>query len=362
VIFEAINAPGTGGGSYIFGVNATNGNTLWTFKPSTPVWNIMAMFPGDDTFLFQDYDAKAYRLGLFNGSLLWQAGGGHMPQDTWSDGGAMIGPNGIVYAASSKAHIMSHHPTCGGGVHAYRISNGSTVWEKDLLRPFFTWAVVGQLPGKKGLSVIVSIGANAFIAWKAILYGSVVYLIPTLLIWTALIMSGLTVCRCCQGGGFKGLVYRICRWWLILGPVGLLLACGSTVLYAQRFPPFESEVIAMDAETGEQQWEFKLPSWPFISAAGDSEGFFERMRYLPQRSLVLPAAFNSPTIDGDGRVIIGYHNGRVYSVRDDDGDGVISKAETMEYDTKSNFLHTGAAFAPGVFAVASTDTLFVWLS
>merc|ERR1719433_1638214 len=146
--------------------------------------------------------------------------------------------------------------------------------------------------------------------------------------------------------GWKHLLFRSLRWGLGALVSSALISGHQAVTYARRQPTFESDVIALDAETGKQQWVFHLPPWPHVSAAGDSEGFVVRSLVLPQRPLVMPADFNSPTIDGEGTVIVGYHDGRVYSLRDDDGNGVVDEAEAASYDTKAAFLHTGAAFAP----------------
>merc|ERR1712039_635454 len=112
---------------------------------------------------------------------------------------------------------------------------------------------------------------------------------------------------------------------------------------------FEAEIYAFNAGNGEQQWVYKVPDWPHVSAAGDSEGFFTRLQYTPWRPAALPAAYSSPTIDATGTVYIGYHSGMVYGLKDTNGDGIVSEAEVVKFDTKGAFLHSGPAFAPGIF-------------
>merc|ERR1712187_551284 len=67
MVFEAFP-----GNDVVMALNPKTGETLWTFRPDTPTWNLMPMFPMDDTVVFQDQDGKAYRLGLHNGTLLWK--------------------------------------------------------------------------------------------------------------------------------------------------------------------------------------------------------------------------------------------------------------------------------------------------
>lgn len=347
----------------IMAVKASDGSKVWEYYPDAPMWNLMAVFPGDDTVLFQDMDARVYRLGLHNGSLIWKNGGGHQLGKTWSDGGAMIGPNGLVYAASSKSQVATHHPTAGGGVHAYRIDNGELVWQHHLRRPFFSWPAVGKLAGRDGYSVIVSLGANAYFPWKQIWNHAVEATLASsfgVSVMVVLLLVQLRHCRC-SAGGCKWLTLRFLCLLLLLLPVPIY----ATYMYCQGrsgFPvkTFEAEVIAYDADTGEQQWIYYLPSWPYVSAAGDSEGYNERGAYVPERQVCLPAAYSAPTIDARGTVWLGYHSGMVLGLRDENGDGLVTEDEVLSFDTQGAFLHSGPAFAPGIMAITNCDTMWTW--
>eukprot|EP00415_Alexandrium_ostenfeldii_P004813 UN4813 len=123
---------------------------------------------------------------------------------------------------------------------------------------------------------------------------------------------------------------------------------------------FDADIYAYDADTGEQQWVHHLPSWPYVSAAGDSEGYIERDIFVPSRPVCLPAAFNAPTIDARGTVWVGYMNGMVLGLRDENGDGVVEEDEVLHFDTKGAFLHSGSAFAPWIMAVVNCDSMWVW--
>merc|ERR550539_616708 len=80
------------------GVNATDGNALWSYTPECGIWNIMALFPDEDTTVFMDYCGGLYRVNLYDGSLIWKH-----PGSNWSmtDGGNTLGPDGNVYTCSN---------------------------------------------------------------------------------------------------------------------------------------------------------------------------------------------------------------------------------------------------------------------
>mmetsp|Transcript_82410 Transcript_82410/g.191416 ORF Transcript_82410/g.191416 Transcript_82410/m.191416 type:complete len:540 (+) Transcript_82410:58-1677(+) len=350
IVYEA--EPGS---TSVIAVNATSGELLWTFRPDVPCWNLMAIFPMDGTVVFQDHDAKVYRLNLYTGQLIWKNGGNHVPgMVSWSDGGLMLGPNGVVYAVSAKSQAIGHHPKGGGGIHAYRLEDGSLLWEKHLLRPFFTWPVIGKLAGRTDLSVIAAIGANAYFPWKQVLRDNM----------GPQGQGALTALAFAADGGLEHVTIK--------GLASLMIQLPGALLNVLRYmygwipqipisPKFEAEIYAYDAGTGAQQWEYKLPDWPYISAAGDSEGFFLRSVFYPARGTCLPAAYNAPTIDGNGVVYIGYHDGRLYALQDTNRDGTVAgPQEVSSFDTGAAFLHSGTAFAPGLMGVVSCDSLHVW--
>lgn len=342
----------------VFAVSAEDGSPLWQFDTDNPVWNLMAMFPEDGTVVFQDYDSKTYRLGLHNGSLLWKAGGRrhHEGKLTWSDGGCILGNNGAVYAASSGAFIADHHPLSGGGVHARRLSDGALLWERALQRPFFTWPAVGRLAGRSDSSVIVAVGANGYFPVNTVVHFLCMVLIPL----GMFLGAACSLCRCCRGG-CKRFVWRLLAGTL----VGLLGVALVTLVYISGsimpIQTFHAEVYAFNAETGEQQWVYKLPHWNRWYSAGDWEGYWERTRHIPSRPLCLPAAYSSPTIDAAGTVYIGYMDGGLYALKDTNGDGVVQGGdEVSRVETEGAFLHSGPAIVPGMMAVTNCEQLFVW--
>merc|ERR1711879_837988 len=60
-----------------------------------------------------------------------------------------------------------------------------------------------------------------------------------------------------------------------------------------------------------------------------------------------------PTIDGGGTVYAtSGHNGKIYSLRDANGNGIIEHREISIFDTSSAFLN-GPSIAPGLFVFGS---------
>ncbi|CAK9052008.1 Uncharacterized protein SCF082_LOCUS28489 [Durusdinium trenchii] len=139
-------------------LNATTGKELWTYKPDTAVWNFLALFPDMETVVFQDMSGKVYKLTL-NGDVIWKAGG---LNGTWTDGGAALGPNGMVYAVNNNHPPeglspvgQMDPPTMPGQVTALDVVTGDIVWQVTTPRPPNNAPAVGKVQGWEGLSLVV---------------------------------------------------------------------------------------------------------------------------------------------------------------------------------------------------------------
>mmetsp|Transcript_92116 Transcript_92116/g.214099 ORF Transcript_92116/g.214099 Transcript_92116/m.214099 type:complete len:536 (-) Transcript_92116:73-1680(-) len=146
----------------VFGLNATTGCLLWRYVPEVPVWNYHFAFPGDDTFIFQDLEGRAYRSRLSDGQLIWKAGGG---VNTWTDGSATMGSNGIVYHVDTKfmgsCLQSSQQPWPGqvcGSLYARKLEDGALIWSADVPKPPNNIPSIGRLYGRNDLSVVMPIG------------------------------------------------------------------------------------------------------------------------------------------------------------------------------------------------------------
>merc|ERR1719401_25176 len=147
-----------GGNLRVVGLNATTGDQVWEHKVDLPVWNFHPVFASDDTFLFMDFTGEPYRLSLSNGTRIWKTS---LPFDvfSFSDGGLMLGPNGVAYTCSNPG--VSHGVEGQQGVvRAFRFSDGQMLWQRLLPEPCNSWPAIGRLGGADDeLSVVATIGS-----------------------------------------------------------------------------------------------------------------------------------------------------------------------------------------------------------
>uniref|UniRef100_A0A7S1WX76 Uncharacterized protein n=2 Tax=Alexandrium catenella TaxID=2925 RepID=A0A7S1WX76_ALECA len=151
------DARSLGGNMRVFGLDVGSGATLWEFHPEFPVWNLTPLFPGDGTTVFMDFTGGVYRLGLHNGTLQWYTPATRANQ-AFSDGGAVLGPQGDVYAC--------FNPTGGHGSEGQRgvlrklqVSDGRVFWDQDLPQPCNSYPAVGKVGPGDELSVVVTPGS-----------------------------------------------------------------------------------------------------------------------------------------------------------------------------------------------------------
>jgi len=138
---------------FVTGLNASDGKVMWNFKPDAPVWNFMGSFAGDGTFTFQDYEGKAYRCRVHDGSLIWKNGG---VENSWTDGTSLLGPNKVVYTVSNRN--LQGGRDAPGDVSAYQLEDGKLLWRTEVPRPPNNLPAIGRLAGRSGLSLVQPIG------------------------------------------------------------------------------------------------------------------------------------------------------------------------------------------------------------
>mmetsp|Transcript_44165 Transcript_44165/g.136917 ORF Transcript_44165/g.136917 Transcript_44165/m.136917 type:complete len:496 (-) Transcript_44165:62-1549(-) len=322
------SSAGSGGGhSRVTGVNVTSGAWLWDLQPDSQLWNFMPIFTGEGTFIFQDQIGGIYHVRVATGERLWRAGykGGY--EETWTDGLPMVGPNGIAYAMRSNCQIGRCKPMDPGDVRAYNLSTGELVWHQDVpYVPNSQPVAVGQ---GKDLTLVMPIGLPASlvpITMLGALWPTLSQFIPLSLYPYVHMLS------------------------LILGPKQYLM-WGNY--------PTPTQVRAYDAATGRVKWTWDPPLWTKACSAGDEEGFGQRLMWGVQPYCV-PNFWASPSVDARGTIYLGHASGNIFALRDDNGDGKIDDSEVSSYDTGAAFGHPGASIAPGMMAIVSCDTVYVF--
>lgn len=282
---------------YVKALNATTGDLLWSYQPDMPIWNFLALFPDESSLVFQDMTGKAYRLSL-EGKLMWKAGG---LEGTWTDGGAALGPNGLVYTVNNNhppgymTKLTWDPPTLPGTLSAYDVKDGALKWQVTTPRPPHNAPAVGKVYGWDGLSVVIPVCQQVF--------------------------PGAT----CDVNVYDANTGE--PRWVFHGPTqkGLMQA-GDLEGLATRKAIFSLE-------------------------SGGSG-----------RAVCLPNGWSAPTITADGTVFVGSEEGPIFALRDADGDGrVLGEQEVSSFDSKGAFSgSSSAAIAPQMMAIASCDSLFVF--
>jgi len=268
-------------------VNATDGSPMWTYEPEKPIWNFMALFPGDGTVLYQDFEGRAYRHRLQDGALIWKSGG--IP-GSWTDGTAVLGTNHKFYTVSAFMQVSWNDTNAStpGYLTAFNLTDGSQVFQVPVPMPPNNAPAFGKLPGNSRLTVV-------------------------------------------QPGGWQGQKG---------GPTG---------------------VWGFDAETGERVLEFLGPSQKHEEQAGAAEGREERIEAGASAGYITNP-WSAATIDPDGTIYLGHEDGLIFALRDENNDGEVKgENEVSTYDTGAAFVGSSSpAHAPGMMAIASCDSLYVF--
>jgi len=347
----------------VVAVHAANGSHAWTFSHAWPTFNFQASSPGDGTLVFQDRAGGLYRLGLANGSLIWESGIRDRTPPDFSTGAAVVGPNGIVYVASNYRSR--------GIIHAYALTDGKLLWRNEVGLDVNQAVAVGKLAGSERLSVVAGVGQNPAFPLLAVL----IWLSFPATALLALLCCGCCACRWCCGRPCKFcrsallLLLFVCALpFLLVGYQKLYLALDgrpSWLFFTKELP---AALVALDAETGEQRWTYRPP--PFIKWAceGDEEWLLARMYNLYVLKehgdpICLPDSWAQAVIGGDGTAYAGFEDGHLYAVWDADGSGAIDPETEVSRHYFSQGFQASQALAPGLLAVAPCGGgLYVWKS
>jgi len=103
------------------------------------------------------------------------------------------------------------------------------------------------------------------------------------------------------------------------GPLAVFVAVGLNGGCSPRAPAaFKSRIVALDADTLAQLWEFVLPVGDGVTAG------------VTSTENCCPDVFGNPTVDAGGTVYINWSGGWAYAVRDANGDGTVDINDSAE--------------------------------
>jgi len=241
----------------------------------------------------------------------------------FTTGAAIVGVNGLVYCASNYR--------TGGIIHAYRLEDGAPVWRRDVGMPANQAVAYGKIAGSERPAVVAGIGEN-------------------------------------PGGPWVGRLPESWPLWVKTWFHERSIAWRGWPTWFWRTKVLPAALLALDAETGEPRWSYQPPPFMRPACEGDEEGLGPRLMAqarqpeYPIDSVCLPDDWAQAVIGGDGTVYAGHQDGKLYAVRDADGNGRIDDAEVSSYYFGHAFQGSQGT-APGLLAVAPCGGgLYVWKS
>eukprot|EP00913_Durusdinium_trenchii_P021103 g19831.t1 len=143
----------------VLGLSVSDGSVVFKFAPYTTVYNFQASTQHDGSFVFQDVTGAVYRVTL-EGKLVWY--GGAIDPKSASTAAAVISEGKVCNVGGGMKEGMSEGK---GHLHAYDYVTGRKLWWQELPYEGNQAVAVGQLPGAKGLSLVMGMGKNPGIPW-----------------------------------------------------------------------------------------------------------------------------------------------------------------------------------------------------
>jgi len=316
-----MSLPYGGGNLRVLGMNTSDGDLLWEFRIDLPSWNFNPLFPGDGSFIFMDVSGGVHSVEHRSGKPRWYAPVPPHWAHSFTDGGVMLDPLGkVAFACSNNGHDKN------GIMRAYRIEDGKRLWEKPLPTGCSSWPVIART-GDWGV-----LPAGHFVDTPLCMH------LPN---WLPI--------------NVKAFIHRLD---MFLGDRMRLLA----PLTDKKVRDVHTEIMAFNTTTGVTLWSYRTPDWLRLAARGDDEGLIPRTS-SGRNPICLPTSWGTPTLSGDDTVYVGHVSGILYAVKDHNGDGRIDPdTEVSTFDMQAAPLPNNPAWAPGMMAVASCDTLFVFKS
>jgi len=312
------------------------------------VHNFQPSFPGDGTMLFSTPSARAYRLSLDDGSIIWQAAYEEMYwlydfNDWRMTGGGTLSPRGDTFFALGNYLAVVSSPEVNDPVPfegvspcmlygqcefgaallvAYDVEDGEILWHRRFQPGLFgsSYPAVGRVQGLGDHpALVLPLGVNAE---RLTLYRG-----PTVL-----------------PGFFR-------RW---------LAQRQFDSPWLRRMLGMEERqnmIVVVNMTTGHEIWRIEEPPWQHFSAIGEESGLNTRVDALiggdvRKEVICQPDSWGSPVIGADGTIYAASGlSGTLYAIRDQDGNGAITEGEVSIFFAGQAFAHS-PALGRGILAAA----------
>mmetsp|Transcript_132352 Transcript_132352/g.411423 ORF Transcript_132352/g.411423 Transcript_132352/m.411423 type:complete len:509 (+) Transcript_132352:61-1587(+) len=305
----ALNLGSGSESTHAAGVSARDGSLLWSFKTDCGLWNIMALFPDNETAVFSDKCGGTYRVGLQNGTVLWKVAGN--PQ-SFTDGGSILGPNGNLYTCSNPAGSFGHVEQ-PGVLRKRRISDGALLWEVPLPMPCVNFPAVSW----DGRSVVVAPGPLSDAA---------------------------------KSKEARNLPLAEREKFF---NTQLQLVSQNLQRSAYLLPNLDAAIMSFDTDTGALQWRHDVRPFGGIAFAGDEFRAVYAIRHGLGLEHCWPAHWSAPTLDREGTVYIGRSSGDLYVYNP-------QKGVESTFHTGDGTMMAGAAFAPGLIVFSTCSSVYAF--
>jgi len=297
------------------GVNATTAEELWSYTPQCGIWNIMALFPDEDSTVFMDYCGGLYRVNLHDGSEIWKAPGSFL---SMTDGGSTLGPDGNIYTCSNgplSMVNMNDKDAHAGRLRKFDVNTGKLLWETKLQNACMNFPAVSA----DGKTVVLSDGANVIDPPMKWLHG--------------------------KGNTSE----EIDQFWKLQQE----LLANKTQLNYYGKDNLNASILGFDASTGSLKWEHKVDPWYGMSFALDEERAYLWLKGKHPFGWCGPPHWSGPVIDQEGKVYVARSDGmlHIYNPSDD---------SDTEFRHGDGALMSGVAFANGLMVVPTCSWVYVF--
>mmetsp|Transcript_14457 Transcript_14457/g.25552 ORF Transcript_14457/g.25552 Transcript_14457/m.25552 type:complete len:507 (-) Transcript_14457:106-1626(-) len=297
----------------VVGINASNGDELWSYQPDAGLWNIMGVFPDDDTVIFMDSGGGLYRLGLHNGSQLWKRA---PDPETFTDGGATLGPDGSVYTCSNEPYsLIDLFEEPKGRMRKFDQTTGDMIWEFETAHTCMNFPAVSA----DGKTLVVSDGKIAIVP---------------MIYYETEGMSAEAIDK----------LYRIQE--------EQLKAHNQNAYWGLE--DVNGSIIGFDTQKGEPKWQQEVEPWYGTAFIRDEERAYRLLTGKGYSFVCGPPHWGGPTIDDDNNVYIGRSDGYLYVYNTDD------KAMVTRFKTNDGMMMSGVSFAPGMMVVPTCSSVNVF--